>query len=107
MQAYEKGVNIPKPEKESTSKEQSQEQTVKPKEQSKQQAAKPKEQQAQQQAAKPKEETEISSDYEVKPNDSLSKIAKQQGKTLDEIIKLNPQIKDPNKIQPGQKIKVK
>jgi LysM repeat protein len=107
MKAYEKGVNIPKPEKESTSKEQSQEQTVKPKEQPKQQAAKPKEQQAQQQAAKPKEETELSSDYEVKPNDSLSKIAKQQGKTLDEIIKLNPQIKDPNKIQPGQKIKVK
>jgi LysM repeat protein len=105
--AYEKGVNIPKPEKESTSKEQSQEKATKPKEQSKQQAAKPKEQQAQQQAAKPKEETEISSDYEVKSGDNLSKIAKQQGKTLDEIIKLNPQIKDPNKIQPGQKIKVK
>ena len=54
-----------------------------------------------------KKTEEPSSDYEVKPNDNLSKIAKQQGKTLDEIIKLNPQIKDPNKIQPGQKIKVK
>jgi LysM repeat protein len=54
-----------------------------------------------------KKTEEPSSDYEVKPNDNLSKIAKQQGKTLDDIIKLNPQIKDPNKIQPGQKIKVK
>jgi hypothetical protein len=93
--AYEKGVNIQKPEKESKPKEQSQEQATKPKEQSKQQAV------------KPKEETEISSDYEIKSGDNLSKIAKQQGKTLDDIIKLNPQIKDPNKIQPGQKIKVK
>jgi GH24 family phage-related lysozyme (muramidase) len=57
--------------------------------------------------AEVKKTEEPSSDYEVKPNDNLSKIAKQQGKTLDEIIKLNPQIKDPNKIQPGQKIKVK
>ena len=94
--AYEKGVNIPKPEKES-----------KPKEQPKQQPTKPIEQQTQQQPDKPKEETEISSDYEVKSGDNLTKIAKQHQKTVDEIIKLNPNIKDPNKIQPGQKIKTK
>jgi GH24 family phage-related lysozyme (muramidase) len=50
---------------------------------------------------------EPTSDYEVKSGDNLTKIAKQHQKTVDEIIKLNPNIKDPNRIQPGQKIKTK
>ena len=45
--------------------------------------------------------------YEVKSGDNLTKIAKQYGKTVDEIVKMNPDIKDPNKIKPGQKIKTK
>jgi len=45
--------------------------------------------------------------YEVKSGDNLSKIAKQYGKTVDEIVKMNPDIKDPNRIKPGQKIKTK
>jgi lysozyme len=62
--------------------------------------------QPQQPQQQPKE-SEIPSEYEVKSGDSLSKIAKQQGKSLDDILKLNPEIKDPNKIKPGQKIKTK
>ena len=70
---------------------------------------KPQQQQQQKpQQEKPKEQKqEQPSDYEVKSGDNLSNIAKQQGKSLDEILKLNPGIKDPNVIKPGQKIKVK
>ena len=56
------------------------------------------------QQTQPKPETDS---YEVKTGDNLSKIAKQYGKKVEDIIKLNPEIKDPNKIQPGQKIKTK
>lgn len=47
------------------------------------------------------------SEYEVKSGDSLSKIAKQYNKSVDDIIKLNPDIKNPDRIKPGQKIKTK
>lgn len=83
--AYKQGVDIPKPEKSNQDQESNKE--------------KPKEKEEQKQ--------EQPSDYEVKSGDSLSKIAKQQGKSLDEILKLNPDIKDPNVIKPGQKIKTK
>ena len=39
--------------------------------------------------------------YAVKPGDTLSKIAKQNGITLAQLLQLNPQIKDPNKIRVG------
>ncbi|MBR6289390.1 MAG: LysM peptidoglycan-binding domain-containing protein [Acholeplasmatales bacterium] len=45
--------------------------------------------------------------YTVVPGDTLSKIAKKYNTSVDEILKLNPQIKNPNLINVGQKIKVK
>lgn len=42
--------------------------------------------------------------YVVKPGDTLSKIAKRNGITLSQLLKLNPQIKDPNKIKVGAAI---
>jgi LysM repeat protein len=41
--------------------------------------------------------------YVVQPGDSLSKIAKKHGTTVDELVKLND-IKDPKLIHPGQKL---
>ena len=41
------------------------------------------------------------STYKIKPGDNLTKIAKANGTTVDAIMKANPQIKDPNKIQAG------
>ena len=52
-------------------------------------------------------ETEIkTSIYTVVAGDTLSKIAKKHDMTLDDIMQLNPQIQDPNKIFPGQSINV-
>lgn len=52
-------------------------------------------------------ETEIeTSIYKVVAGDTLAKIAKKHGMTLDDIMQLNPQIQDPNKIFPGQSINV-
>ena len=39
--------------------------------------------------------------YKIKPGDTLSAIAKHQGTTVDEILKLNPNITDPNLIYTG------
>lgn len=39
--------------------------------------------------------------YTVKPGDTLSKIAKVTGCSADQLLKANPQIKDPNKIKVG------
>ena len=39
--------------------------------------------------------------YTIKPGDTLSKIAKQNGCSLDQLLKANPQITDPNKIRVG------
>ena len=52
-------------------------------------------------------ETEIeTSIYKVVAGDTLSKIAKKHDMTLDDIMQLNPQIQDPNKIFLGQSINV-
>lgn len=42
--------------------------------------------------------------YEVKGGDSMSKIAQGLGISLQDLIKKNPSVKDPNKIKPGQKL---
>jgi LysM repeat protein len=44
--------------------------------------------------------------YTVKAGDSLSKIAKAAGVSIADIMKANPQIKDPNKIFAGAKIEI-
>ena len=82
QKAYQKGVNIPKPEQQKTPKPE-----IKPEEQ-----------------VTPTVET---SDYDVKSGDTLGKIAKQQNKSVEDILRLNPDIIDPNRIKPGQKIKTK
>lgn len=46
------------------------------------------------------------SSYTIKSGDTISAIAKRMGVRLSEIKAANPQIKDLNKIRPGQKIKV-
>ena len=52
--------------------------------------------------------TETPSDvHNVGKGDNLGKIAKKYGKTIEELQKLNPEIKDPNRINIGQKIKTK
>lgn len=45
--------------------------------------------------------------YVVKAGDSLGAIAKAHGVSLDSVIKRNPQIKNPNIIRVGQKIRIK
>lgn len=44
--------------------------------------------------------------YTVQKGDNLTKIAKKYGTTVDAIMKLNPNIKNPNLIYVGQKIRV-
>ncbi|MEN3330059.1 MAG: hypothetical protein V7638_4866 [Acidobacteriota bacterium] len=44
--------------------------------------------------------------YKVKAGDNLSKVAKRYGITLAQLLKANPQIKNPDKIQVGQVINV-
>ena len=63
--------------------------------------------QAQPKPVQPQQQSPSIDSYEVKSGDSLSKIAKEQGKTLQDIMKLNPEIKNPDRIKPGQKIKTK
>ena len=46
-----------------------------------------------------------STTYTVKAGDTLSAIAKAQGRKLQDLLRANPEIKDPNKIKPGQQIK--
>ncbi|HEY0366030.1 MAG TPA: LysM domain-containing protein, partial [Pyrinomonadaceae bacterium] len=40
--------------------------------------------------------------YKIRPGDTLSKIAKRNGVSLAQLLKANPQITNPNKIQVGQ-----
>lgn len=42
--------------------------------------------------------------YIVKSGDTLSKIAKRFSLSLDDLLEVNPQMKDRNKIHPGQGI---
>ena len=44
--------------------------------------------------------------YSVKSGDTLSQLAKKNNITLKKLLKANPNIKDPNKIRVGQKIKI-
>ena len=43
---------------------------------------------------------------EVEEGDTLTKIAREQGLTLDELLEMNPQIENPDVIQKGQEVKV-
>jgi LysM repeat protein len=45
-------------------------------------------------------------DYIVKRGDTLTEIAVKTGQNLQELLKKNPQIKNPNKIQIGQRIEI-
>lgn len=45
--------------------------------------------------------------YVVQRGDTLSNIAKHVNATIDQLLKWNPEIKDPNKIQIGQRIRIK
>ena len=45
-------------------------------------------------------------DYTIQKGDYLGKIAKDAKISLRDLLKINPQIKDPNKIMPGEKIKL-
>ena len=45
-------------------------------------------------------------DYTIRKGDYLGKIAKDAEISLRDLLKMNPQIKDPNKIMPGEKIKL-
>ena len=47
-----------------------------------------------------------SKDYKVKSGDTLSEIARDKGTTVGKIKKANPNIKNLNKIKPGQTIKI-
>jgi len=44
--------------------------------------------------------------YKVKKGDSLSKLARARGITIEDIMAANPNIKNPNKIKLGQKLKI-
>jgi len=57
--------------------------------------------------ATPPPPTSSSLDHKVNPGDTLGAISKKYGVSVDDIMKINPNIKDPNKIQAGQKIKIK
>lgn len=50
--------------------------------------------------------TQTSEPYVVKNGDTLSKIAAKYGQNLQQVIRKNPQIKNPNRIYAGQKINV-
>jgi len=47
-----------------------------------------------------------SKSYRVKEGDTLSEIARDKGTTLGKIAEANPEIKDLNKVKPGQKIQI-
>lgn len=53
-----------------------------------------------------KEKAKVSKTYTVKKNDTLGAIAKRNKVKLSDLIKRNPQIKNPNLIYPGQKVKL-
>lgn len=51
--------------------------------------------------------TEGGSEYTVQANDTMSKIARGNGMTLEELVKMNPQVTNANRIRVGQILKVK
>jgi N-acetylmuramoyl-L-alanine amidase len=56
---------------------------------------------------KPKAKTAMPDYYIVQTGDTLSNIAKHVGVSVEQLLKWNPEIKDPNKIQVGQRIRLK
>lgn len=50
--------------------------------------------------------TSQTTDYYIKPNETLSKIAKDFGTSVQKILELNPQITNPSLVFPNQKIKI-
>lgn len=54
---------------------------------------------------KTKQGANVMSDYQIRPGDTLSKIAKQYGVTVDQLVKAN-RIKDPNLIFAGHSLKI-
>lgn len=56
---------------------------------------------------KPPSKPPVQKTYTVKSGDTMSGIAKAHKMTLKSLVDMNKQIKDPNKIYPGQKINVK
>lgn len=59
---------------------------------------------AQAMANKPAAQAPAGGQYVIKPGDNLTKIAKANGTTIKDIMAVNPQIKDPNKIMAGAKL---
>lgn len=57
------------------------------------------------QATTPTTQPTAPSDYTIKSGQTLSSIAKQHGTTVDQIMAMNPSIKDPNKISAGATIR--
>ena len=53
-----------------------------------------------------KESPATTGEYSVRKGDNLSVIAKNHGIKLNDLIKANPQIKDPNSIKPNDRIKI-
>jgi peptidoglycan endopeptidase LytE len=49
----------------------------------------------------------VSAEYNVEPGDAFWKISKNYGMTLSDLIHLNPHIKNPNAINPGDKMVVR
>lgn len=49
----------------------------------------------------------VSAEYNVQPGDAFWKVAKNHGMTLSDLIHLNPHIKNPNRINPGDKMVVR
>jgi cell wall-associated NlpC family hydrolase len=49
----------------------------------------------------------VSAEYNVKPGDAFWKIAKNHDMTLTDLIHLNPHVKNPNRINPGDKMVVR
>jgi len=66
--------------------------------------------QDQTQASKSVDKTEpktaATTQYQIKPGDNLTKISRQFGTTINDIMKLNPQIKDPNLIYAGKTLNI-
>ena len=48
----------------------------------------------------------MAEDYKVKKGDNLTKIAREKGVSLQELIDANPQVKDPNLIITGEKLNI-
>lgn len=58
------------------------------------------------QASSPAPEAAGPREYSVKPGDTLSHIAKDHRVTLNQLLDANPQIRNPNRIQPGDTIRL-